>query len=68
MLIGLDGPMAAIYMDVIRSRSYMTPIDFGLTGLKGKVTEVTCKNVNMFFAHYHGNCSSQSFGISHADW
>ena len=36
----------------------MTPIGFGFTRLKVKVTKVTCVNVYMVFAHYLENCLS----------
>jgi len=45
----------------------MTPIEFGFTRLKVKVTRVTCKNANMVFGFYIENYLSQSFHISHAD-
>jgi len=45
-----------------------TSFDFGITRSKVKVISVTLyKNVNIVFAYYLENRSSQSFHFSHAD-
>jgi len=58
-----------IYNVLITLSDRNTPIDFGLTRLKVKVTMVifVTNNVNMVAAPYLENCLTQSFHTSYAD-